>query len=221
MKRSTLQSILNVVLHCLIDLKFEGLEHIPTEGGILVTTNHLSRFDIVILFVTPNRKDITALVADKYQRYSVFSWIVRTAEGIWIDRSKADFVAFGEAVKVIRKGLALGIAPEGTRSRNGKLLEGKSGAVLLASRAGVPIVPVGIAGSESVVQMLKRLRRPKVTVRFGAAYQLPPMDREQRENALKKYTEEVMCRIAALLPEEYHGFYTGHPRLAELRSEGN
>lgn len=221
MKRSTLQSILNVVLHTLIDLKFEGLEHIPTEGGILVTTNHLSRFDIVILFVTPNRKDITALVADKYQRYSVFSWIVRTAEGIWIDRSKADFVAFGEAVKAIRKGLALGIAPEGTRSRNGKLLEGKSGAVLLASRAGVLIVPVGIAGSESVVQMLKRLRRPKVTVRFGAAYQLPPMDRESRENALKKYTEEVMCRIAALLPEEYHGFYSGHPRLAELRSEGN
>lgn len=216
MKRPTLQSILDFLLHRLTRLEFHGTEHIPAEGGIVIATNHLSRLDPVILMITPNRKDITALVTDKYLRYPLFKWILQTAGVIWIDRTKADFVAFGEAVKAIRRGLAVGIAPEGTRSKIGKLMEGKSGAVLLASRADVPIVPVGIAGSDTAFAMLKRLRRPTITVRFGPPFRLPPLERENRDSMLKQWTDEVMCRIAALLPERYHGYYQGHPRLQEL-----
>ncbi|HSV86808.1 MAG TPA: lysophospholipid acyltransferase family protein [Levilinea sp.] len=216
MKRETLKSILSFILSKVAKVEFEGLEHIPRQGGIIVATNHLSRLDIPVLFITPNRPDITALVADKYQSYPLFKFIVDTAGCIWIDRSKADFAAVRAALHVLKQGLALGISPEGTRSISGELLEGKSGTILIADRAKVPIVPVGLSGTNKVQPSLLRLRRQRVVARFGPAFTVPPIERDRREEQLKEYTTELMVRIAALLPPELRGFYADHPRLKEF-----
>ena len=133
MKRSKLQNLIRFLMKNLTRTEFFGLEHLPREGGFLVATNHISRLDITALFVNPVRPDITALVADKYLKYPFFRWFTVAAGGIWLDRSKADFSAFGQALAVLNQGRALGIAPEGTRSTTGKLLEGKPGTILLAT----------------------------------------------------------------------------------------
>ena len=120
----------------------------------------------------------------------------------------------------LRQGAIVGIAPEGTRSRNAQgLLEGKQGAALLAARAAVPIIPVGIVGSEKVNAEWLHLRRPLITIRVGEPYTLPEMDRKNRQAWLSRCTDEIMCRIAMLLPPEYRGFYANHPRLKELLTE--
>ncbi len=142
MKRETLQQIMRWGIKNLTVSEFIGLENVPATGGIIVATNHMSRIDIPLLFSLPVRLDITALVTDKYQRYPLFKWIAITGGGIWIDRTKADFTAFRLAAEALAAGVALGIAPEGTRSE-GQLLEGKSGAVLLALKTGTPVIPVG------------------------------------------------------------------------------
>jgi 1-acyl-sn-glycerol-3-phosphate acyltransferase len=118
----------------------------------------------------------------------------------------------------MKEGNTLVIAPEGTRSRVGTLLEGKPGVSYLATKLNRPIVPVAICGTEDKVFWgnLKRLRRNHVIVRAGPAFTLPPLPRENREEVLRQYTDEIMCRIAVLLPEKYHGFYKNHPRLREL-----
>jgi 1-acyl-sn-glycerol-3-phosphate acyltransferase len=72
MKRETLKSIMAFLLKTLAKVEFEGLEHIPPTGGVIIATNHLSRVDIPVLFITPTRPDITALVADKYKDYPFF-----------------------------------------------------------------------------------------------------------------------------------------------------
>ena len=216
MKRETLQSIMRALLTRLAKVEFCGAQHLPKQGGLLVTTNHMSRMDTLYLFLNPARDDITALVADKYKKYPVFNWILNTAGIIWLDRDKADFAAFRVAVDVLKSGVALGIAPEGTRSRIGQLQEGKPGTVLLASRSGVNIVPVGIAGSESYFKSLTSLRRPHLRLTFGPAYTLPPIDRNNRDESLKQMTDEIMCRIAILLPPQYWGFYKDHPRLKAM-----
>lgn len=216
MKRETLQKIFDVLLHGLARLEFCGADNIPSQGGVLITTNHMSRIDTLLLFLTPTRKDITALVADKYKKYPVFNWILDTGGIIWLDRDKADFGAFRVAAEWLKAGVALGIAPEGTRSMTGQLLEGKPGTVLLAMKANVPIVPVAIAGTESFLHDLTRLRRPKVTLTFGRAYTMPPMDRDHRDEWMQKMTDEIMCRIAVLLPPRYWGFYKDHPLLMEM-----
>ncbi|MCC6146517.1 MAG: 1-acyl-sn-glycerol-3-phosphate acyltransferase [Anaerolineaceae bacterium] len=216
MKREKLQNLVRWVFHRLSNLQFIHPEYVPREGGVLIATNHLSRLDIPVLFLIPARPDITALVTDKYKKYAFFRWFTETAKGIWIDRDRADFTAFREAVSVLRQGGCVGISPEGTRSDSGNLQEGKAGTALLALKANVPIVPVGLAGSETALPQMLRLKKPAITARFGPSFHLPPLDHNNREETLQGYTDEIMCRIAAVLPPSYRGFYTDHPRLKEL-----
>ncbi len=202
----------------LLRLSFEGLEHIPKEGGVIIATNHMSLIDTAILLLSPARADLAAVVTDKYKRHIIIRFLVQAMPHIWIDRTRADFSAFASAVDYIKGGGALGIAPEGTRSKTGALIEGKPGTVLIAMKSGAPIVPVGIAGSEYFKQNLRRFRRTKVVAHFGPAFMLPPIGNEDRSADLQRATDEIMCRIAAQLPKKNQGFYADHPRLKELLS---
>lgn len=196
-----------------------GVENVPKTGGIIFATNHASRLDIPLILTKGGRGDVIALVADKYKRYFGFGWLIQSTGCIWIDRSKADFAAMTAGLNYVRKGGALGIAPEGTRSSDGCLIEGKPGTVLLAERAHVPIVPVAIAHSDTAMAKLKHLRIPHMSITFGKPLTLPPMDRDRRDEWMAENTEEIMCRIAALLPVAQRGFYTDHPRVKELEQE--
>jgi 1-acyl-sn-glycerol-3-phosphate acyltransferase len=216
LERERLQQIMYYLFDHLTVTRFEGTENVPKEGGVIVATNHMSRMDIPLLFVNPVRKDITALVAEKYVKYPAISWFIKTAEAIYIDRERADFGAFREAQKLIKAGKAMGIAPEGTRSKIGELMEGKAGMILLAIRSGAPIVPVGLAGTEDSFKRLLTFRKARMIVRFGKPYVIEELPRENREEAMQKAIDEIMCRIAALLPARYWGFYKDHPRLQEL-----
>ena len=126
--------------------------------------------DTPVLFVNPRRPDVTALVTTKYQENAFVRWFTDVAEGIWIDRDIADFTAIRKASEVLAKGWALGIAPEGTRSKDGKLQEGKPGTIMLALKTGAPIVPVALTGTEDALKKLMRLRRPHITATFRRAF---------------------------------------------------
>lgn len=219
MKRDTLQKIVRYLITHLADMEFIDTHYIPRQGPVIIATNHLSRLDIPVLFINPVRPEITALVADKYLEYPLFHWFTKTAGGIWIDRTKADFMAFKSAFDVLKQGKSLGISPEGTRSTVGSLLEGKSGTVLIASKMNVPVVPVGLAGTEGAITKALTLRHPRIVARFGPPLTIPALDRDHREEQLKYYTDEIMCRIAALLPESYRGYYADSPRVEELLAE--
>jgi len=219
MKSHRLRSIIGFLLKQLTQTEFIGVENIPPEGGVLIACNHMSRLDIPVLFITPNRPEITALVTTKYLKYPLLRWFIVTAEGIWLDRDTADFSAFRKAVEALKQGKALGIAPEGTRSQTAKLIEGKPGTALLALRTGVPIVPVAIVGTEDGMSKLLRLKRPRITAEYGKPIIPPKLGRSNREGQLQYLTDEVMCRIAAMMPQKYHGFYAEHPRLKELLAE--
>lgn len=121
-------------------------------------------------------------------------------------------------ITLMQAGNAMVIAPEGTRSRTGALIEGKPGAAYLAARSGFPVVPVAITGTEDkvILENLKRFRKSEITLTGGQPFIIPPLPRENRDQALQAATDEIMCRIAALLPERYRGVYAEHSRLKEL-----
>ncbi|KAF0111285.1 MAG: 1-acyl-sn-glycerol-3-phosphate acyltransferase [Chloroflexi bacterium] len=219
MKPHKLRRIICWLLRRLTVTGFKGVENIPLTGGLLIATNHISRMDIPVLFLTPNRPDMTALVTTKYLKYPLIRWFIITAQGIWLDRETADFGAFRQAVEALNKGKAVGIAPEGTRSENAQLREGKPGTVLLALRAGVPILPVALTGTEESFRKILRFQKPHITAEFGTLIPAPKLDRNNREGQLQLLTDEIMCQIAVMLPEKYHGFYANHPRLKELLAE--
>jgi 1-acyl-sn-glycerol-3-phosphate acyltransferase len=120
----------------------------------------------------------------------------------------------------MKAGGILVIAPEGTRSKSEALAEGKPGVAYLAMKAGVPIVPIALTGTEDrlVLARLKHLKKSEIKIVIGPAFTLPPVKGRDRDAALRQYTDEIMCRIGALLPEKYRGVYAQHPRLKELLS---
>jgi 1-acyl-sn-glycerol-3-phosphate acyltransferase len=219
MKANRLRRFIVWLMHILTDTQFKGVENIPETGGVLIATNHLSRMDIPVLFMIPNRPEMTALVTTKYMKHPLLRWFIVTANGIWLDRDTADFGAFRQAVKALEEGKALGIAPEGTRSKAGYLLEGKPGVALLALRAHVPIVPVAITGTIGSFKKTITFQHPHLTCEFGPMIPAPTIDRNNREEQLKNLTDEIMCQIASMLPESYRGFYANHPRTLELLAQ--
>ena len=139
--------------------------------------------------------------------------------GIWIDRENRDVHALKEARGYLKKGWLLGIAPEGTRSDRHALIEAKAGVAFLADKMKGVIVPVGVSGTERGLRRMFTLQRPRFCVTVGNPYQLPPVERKNRDASLQRNTDEIMCQIAALLPPQYRGFYRNHPRLLELTKD--
>lgn len=205
----------------LVRVEIIGSENLPPSGNFILASNHTGRLDAILVYSVLDRRDIIMLVAEKYQKLALARWFVKQLDAIWIDRFNADFAALREALKRLRKGGVLVLAPEGTRSKTGKLIEARPGVSYLAAKAGVPIIPVALTGTEDsfVIHELSRLRRPRAVARAGQPFTLLPLDDKNRDAILQKYTDEIMCRIAALLPAEYHGDYSDHPRLKELLEE--
>lgn len=210
-KRKNLQHLVRFLFNTLTDTEYINLENIPLVGGVIIAINHLHYLDTPVLFVNSRRTDITALVTTKYQNNVFMKWFIESAEGIWINRDIADFTAIRKASKALAEGIALGIAPEGTRSKTAQLQQGKPGTIMLAAKSRVPIVPVGITGTEDALKNIFHLRRPHITIRFGEAFTIPEFKRGERSADLKYWTDELMRRIAVLLPEEYRGVYANNP----------
>lgn len=216
MSRKPLNKVVVSLVKVLTRYQVLNGERIPPKGGLLMTTNHISRLDVPFLIAMTDRTDLVALVAKKYQKKPFFKWILENISTIiWVDRDTMDFSAVREVLNRLNMGDVVGLAPEGTRSHGAVgLLEGKQGAAVMAAQASVPILPVGIVGTDKVYDGWIKLRRPPVTIRVGEPYYLPDMDRDDRQAWLARSTDEIMCQIAALLPPEYRGFLCRAPPLA-------
>jgi 1-acyl-sn-glycerol-3-phosphate acyltransferase len=211
--------LLRAILRIIARVTVYGAENLPPTGTIfIVVANHIGRLDPGFVYYLLNRKDIIMLVAEKYYEHSWSRLLAQAVNGIFVDRYNADLGALREVLRRIKQGGIAVIAPEGTRSPEASLIQGWDGASYIAAKAGLPILPVGIAGSgdKEVVERLKHLRRLHVTVGVGPTFTLPPFDNKKRDEQLTAYTEEIMCHIAAELPAEYRGIYADHPRLNEL-----
>jgi 1-acyl-sn-glycerol-3-phosphate acyltransferase len=214
--RAILRSVIRFLFALLTQINVEGLENVPQQGSAILAANHQGLIDSRLIFSLIERSDVTGLVADKYKTKPILPWLVTIVDGIWINREEADAHALRAAWDYLKRGGLLGIAPEGTRSHTGALIRAKTGVAFLADKAGVPIVPIAIAGTEKIFAELLHLRRPLLMIHFGQAFRLPPLERSERNAGLQRNTDEIMCRIAAMLPLEYRGEYVDHPRLKEL-----
>jgi 1-acyl-sn-glycerol-3-phosphate acyltransferase len=203
------RDIVRFLLRILARVEVEGLEFVPEDGPYLLLTNHLHWLDPpVILTAAPHKCYVFA--AAKRERHWFFGPLFRSMGTIWVHRGTVDRKALRQAIALLRGGGVLGMAPEGTRSKSGAMQEGRSGAAYLAYRTGVPVVPVAVAGQEKVFPSLRRLRRARVRISFGPPFRPPPAASGQKPSAseIRAFTEEIMYRLAALLPPEYRGLYS-------------
>ncbi len=214
--------LIRLLYRLIARIEVEGLENVPVSGGLVAVTNHIGRLDPGLAYCLLDRDDIIMLVAEKYREVAITRWLAQAVDGIWVDRFNADMNAVRTCLRRLKRGGVMVIAPEGTRSPSGALIQARSGAGYLAAKSGAPIVPTAIMGTEDpiVKARLKSLRRVHIRVYFGQPFKLPPLPIEGREKALQAYDDEIMCRIAALLPPERRGVYAEHPRLRQLLAAG-
>lgn len=219
LKRRLIRGVIVVLLKLFTRTRVEGLERVRgLTGQAIVASNHLGRLDAGYSFLLVDRDDIIMVVAEKYKDWPVFRFLVKHLDLLWLERFETDLGTLKEVLRRLAAGGILLIAPEGTRSKTETLQEGKRGVAYLAAKSGAPIYPTAIYGSEdrAVKAQFKRLRRPEVRIIVGEPFTIPPLPRQARDAFLRIQTDEIMARIAALLPEKYRGVYSKHPRVAQL-----
>lgn len=200
-----IQRVVQILVRLLARVHVEGLEHIPRTGPFILAINHLSLLDAPVMFSFLPRRAVV-FAADKWQRVPGINWALSAVgTAIYVARGQPDRRALRQALTVLRSGGILAMAPEGTRSRTGGLIQGHEGVAYLATRAPAPILPAVAYGQEKALHCWKRLRRPAIHVRFGALMELPP-GRHSMEQ-LHLYTEQLMVTLARMLPPSYRGVY--------------
>ena len=217
MKFTTLRSIVRFVMKLIADIEVQGIEKLPA-GNVIVAANHLGRLDTAALLCILDREDIIMPVAEKYKDHPLYGPIGRAVNAVWLNRFDVDYAALRQILERMKEGGILVIAPEGTRSTTEALQEGKMGVAFLAGKSGYPVLPVAVTGTEDrvVLENLKHFRRSKITATATEVLYIELPQGKGREEAMRQATDEIMCQIAAHLPERYRGVYADHPRLKEL-----
>ena len=192
-----------------------GLENVPRTGAVILASNHLSFADSLVIPIVAPRK-VHFLAKSDYFRGGGVRGTLQKAwfEGMGMlpvdrDDPKAALGSLDTALEVLGRGEAFGLYPEGTRSRDGRLYRGRTGVAHLALTAGVPVVPVGITGTERLQPVGARLPRiVPITVRFGEPIEVAGRyDGVPLGKARRLVTDEIMTAIQALSGQEEAGIY--------------
>jgi 1-acyl-sn-glycerol-3-phosphate acyltransferase len=216
-----LRFLIRILFNLIARFELRGKENVPVTGGMILAANHIGILDILLVYYGIDRTDLFIPVAEKWEKTGGIRWLGKHLNFIFIDRYNPDLRAMRRMIALMEEGKCMVISPEGTRSRIGSLLEGKPGVAYLAARSGFPVIPIAITGTEDKVILgnLKRLRKSTITLTGGKPFIVPPLPHRDRDSALQKATDEIMCQIAVMLPERYRGVYAEHPRLKELLAD--
>lgn len=213
---SVIRFVLRLFLAVMGSHKVTGRENVPVQGPYIVVVNHMSATDAPLLYLCLPRVKLRFFAGEKWEKHFFFGPMLRLVGAVYIDRYNVDRKALREALDALADGSVFGLAPEGTRSRTRQMIPAKEGAAYLASRAGVPILPVGVVNTDLWSSNLKRLRRTPFECHFGEPFVLPDLGHRAKGEDLAAYTHLIMAHIAALLPARYHGYYKDSPALAAL-----
>jgi 1-acyl-sn-glycerol-3-phosphate acyltransferase len=213
-----LRWLIRAVLKVITKIEVHGYENLPAGNGFVIAVNHLGILDAPMAYYALDDWNLFIPVAEKWQENWFLKWLGGHLNFIFVDRFHPDLKAMREMIKRMADGQTLVIAPEGTRARDEKMAQGKPGVAYLASKMGWEIVPVSISGTEDRLLWgnLKRLRHTHIKITAGKSFKLPPFPKENRDEVLQEYADEIMCRIAMMLPERNRGYYAEHPRLKKL-----
>ncbi|PTL83098.1 1-acyl-sn-glycerol-3-phosphate acyltransferase [Vitiosangium sp. GDMCC 1.1324] len=216
-RRAAVRRLMDTVWDLRTSQEVIGHENIP-DPPCLFICNHLSNADGFTLDRALRPRKVFFLAGIKLQTTVMTRLGTEAVDTIFIRPNSADIEPLKRAVETLKAGHSVLIFPEGGRSRTGALIQAKKGASLIARRAGVPVVPVALTGTEKFMPIDDRdmgreqVRRAHLTVRFGTPFRMDELEAETSgaEDPRQALTDAMMRRVAKLLPPEYRGVYA-HP----------
>lgn len=183
------------------------LNRIPRQGPLLAVANHISSLEAPIMLGWLDNPAIIGIGKRELWKNPFINFLFRIWEIIPIDRGMVDQDAFNLALAALKQGKIVYLAPEGTRSKTGRMQKGKPGVSLLAARSGAAILPMAYWGHADYQNNLKRLRRSDFHVVVGQPFRITPEGAGRARDVREAVADEIMYKIAELLPEEYRGEY--------------
>lgn len=194
-----------LIAHIFGRFRVSGRQHIPLTGPVLVVANHLSWYDPVVLgIIFPRRLWFMAKI--EIFRLPVIGLLTRLTGQIPVHRGESDRAALEKALTYLHEGRAVTIFPEGVVAYHERLLQAHTGAAMLALRSGAPILPVAHTGTRRIL-FGRRDWFPRVDVCIGEPYIPQVPEGVSRKAALRMVTEDLMLRIARMVPDEERGAY--------------
>lgn len=183
------------------------LKEIPETGPLLVLFNHINFLEAPLIRTRLIPREVYALTKQETWDNPIFRILAENWGGIPIDRANPAISSMRNAEKILKENKILFVAPEGTRSGDGKMQKGNPGIASLALRTKSTILPLAHYGGEDFWRNLKRLRRTKITFKTGNLIKLAPPSPVTKQAKLD-ITEQLMYELASLLPEKYRGSYS-------------
>lgn len=193
-------NVVRVFLHYFFKIIFRckiiGADNIPSHGGAIIAANHVSLFDPPVVG-TAFPRPIHFMAKEELFAKPVLKWIFTKLKAFPVRRATADRTAIRHAITLLNNGELLGLFPEGTRSKTGKLGKPETGLAMIALKSGAPVVPAAIIGTNKVWK--DGLLLPRFIVKFGN-----PITVEQGKadkEAMENLSNRIMQEISHLLEE--------------------
>ena len=202
-------TIIKPLYHIFLSWEAKGRGNVPLSGPLIVVANHVHVIDGELLLFGVSRW-IIYIAKEPLFHYPILRSLLRWAGALAIPRQStlSDIKGLLQQVEqTLNKGSVIGIFPEGKRSHQGKLQAGKPGLALLASRMHIPILPVGISGTDKIHGISWLWKRPHIVINIGKPFYLPQPNGRVTKLQRKALADLMMQKIAALLPPEYQGVY--------------
>ncbi len=216
--RQTLVGItLRGISRVLLRLDIDQLARVPKAGPLILVANHVNFLDVPVVFTRLLPRPVTGFAKIETWDNPFKAFLFSTWDAIPIRRGEADMRAMRAGLDALNAGKILAIAPEGTRSSNGRLAHGHPGVAMLALMSGAPLLPLVYYGHEQFNTHIRRLRRCEFHVRVGEPFHLSANGVKVTREIRQQMADEIMGQLAALLPPEYHGVYADRSASSYLR----
>ncbi len=178
-------------------IRYVGQENIPQEGGFILAANHIHAIDPMVIALGIKKRQLHFMAKRELWDNPITAWAFTKVNGFPISRGGADSAAFRFAERIPAEGYILGIFPEGTRSRDGKLGKPKRGVAAIAANAKCGVLPVSLYNSDGLK------KHSKYTVRFGKMipYEELGFSEEPTREEQIQASEYIMSKIAELREE--------------------
>jgi len=188
-------------------IEADQLARVPERGPLIVVANHVNFLEVPILYTHLWPRPVTGFAKVETWDTPGLRFLAELWEAIPIRRGEADLTALRQGLAVLQAGNILAVAPEGTRSGNGRLQRGRPGVVFLALQSGAPLLPLVCYGAANYRRDWSRLRRAPFHIVVGQPFHLQADGVRVTREVRQQMVDEIMYQLAALLPPAYRGYY--------------
>lgn len=211
LSRAFLVALFRVTTGALFRVHGDALSRVPMRGPLIIMLNHVDILEIPLLYSRLQPRPLRGMVLAARWKNPLLAWILNSCGAIPLERGGMNREAIYRALDVLRAGEILGIMPEGTRSYDGLLRKGHPGVVLLALKSGAPLLPIVSYGGEKFRENFRKMRRTDFFINVGEKFSCKPVDTPASSQVRAQILDEMMYRMARLLPPEYRGNYSNIP----------